>query len=107
MKALRRIAAAMSALGISTPDAMSFFGRRSVSKHAFNKTSRNAGKRSRCRLQIARGPGSISAKSDCLQLARAGKFLLAYDMALQHKQQCGEQLFPDEVMDAWMMEGTR
>lgn len=75
-----------------------------VTKHQ-TKTTRLAGQRSKCRLQIARGPGSISAKSDCLQLARAGKFLMAYDVALQHKQQCGEQLFPDEVLDAWMMEG--
>lgn len=111
MKARARIAATMAALGITPGDfnLLSRLGgnRRSVSKHAFNRTSRGAGRRSRCKLQMARGAGSINAKADILQLARQGKFLLAYDMAINHKRQCGEQLFPDYVLDAWMMEDIR
>ena len=101
MKALARIAAAMSALGISTHNAMSLFSRRTVSKHAFNKSSRAAGKRSRCRLQIARGPGSISAKADIFQLAHQGKWLEAAAMADAHERMCGETVVSPTVREVW------
>lgn len=91
MKALARIAAAMAALGISVPDAH-IFGR--PSKHAFNKTGRNVGKRSRCRLKIAQGPGSISAKAEITQLRNQGRFNDARLYAEAHEIQCGERLFP-------------
>lgn len=111
MKALARIAATMAALGITPGDfnLLSRLGgnRRSVSKHAFNRTSRGAGRRSRCKLKMARGAGSINAKADILQLVRAGRFQMAHDMAIDHRRQCGEDLFPQEVLDAWMMEDFR
>lgn len=105
MKALSRIAAAMAALGITPGDVnmLSRMGvnRRGVSKHAFNKTTRLRGLRSRCKLKIARGPGTISAKSDILQLCSAGKWDLAADMDLEHEKQCGESLFGEVVRAQW------
>lgn len=98
MKTLARIAAAMSALGISVPDAR-IFGR--VSKHSFNKTGHKAGKRSRCRLQIARGAGSISAKADILQLCRMGRWEDAATMDQEHERRCGERLFGSEIRAQW------
>ena len=61
----------------------------------------------RKRLQMARGAGSINAKADILQLVRAGRFQMAHDMAIDHRRQCGENLFPQEILDAWMMEDFR
>lgn len=111
MKALSRIAAALAAMGASPADfnTLSRLGlhRRVVSKHAFNKTTRLQGLKSRCKLNIARGAGSISAKSDILQLARSGRFQMAYDMAVAHRHQCDEALFPQEVLDAWLREDLR
>lgn len=105
MKALRRIAAAMAALGISPADANSLsrlgVNKRGISKHAFNKTSRGAGRRSRCKLKIARGPGSISAKSDILQLSRQGKWDMAADMDQEHEHRCDERLFGPDVRARW------
>lgn len=104
-KALQRIAATMAALGIAVPDARFLMdhgrGRITVSKHAFNKSTRLAGRRSRCKLQIARGAGSISAKSDILALARENKFAAALSMAQNHTVQCGERIFPQHVLDTW------
>jgi hypothetical protein len=106
MKALARIAAAMAALGISVPDAtfLSRMGvnRRSVSKHAFNKTTRGAGRRSKAkRLNMARGAGSINAKADILQLCRMGKWEEAATMDQEHEHRCGERLFGPEVRAQW------
>lgn len=105
MKALHKIAAAMAALGISVPDfaMLSRMGinRRGVSKHAFNKTTRLKGLRSRCKLKIARGAGTISAKSDILQLCAAGKWEDAATMDQEHEHQCGERLFGPEVRAQW------
>lgn len=105
---LATLAANLASMGVSGGDAnfiLQYMNAVHRGTRHRTRTTRLAGRRSRCKLRIARGPGSISAKSDALQLARAGKFLLAYDVALQHKRQCGEQLFPQEVLDAWMMEG--
>ena len=104
MTTLSRIAAAMAALGISIPDAR-IFGR--PSKHAFNKTGRNAGKRSRCRLKIARGAGSISAKADIHQLIRQGRTFQAAVMSLDHERQTGERILPKTVTDEWMLKEFR
>lgn len=110
MKALHRIAATMAALGISVPDfhMLSRMGinRKSVSKHAFNRTTRGAGRRSRCKLTIARGPGTISAKSDILQLCREGKWDQAADMDQAHEHQCGERLFGPAVRAQWRAYGV-
>lgn len=105
MKALHKIAAAMAALGIAVPDARFLMehgrGRVTVSKHAFNKTTRLKGLRSRCKLKIARGAGTISAKSDILQLCREGKWNQAADMDQEHESQCGERLFGPGVRAQW------
>lgn len=105
MKALHRIAATMAALGIAPADFNMLqqmgLNRRTVSKHAFNKTTRGAGRRSRCKLKIARGAGSISAKADILQLARAGRWDEAADMDQEHEHQCGERLFGPAVREQW------
>lgn len=105
MKALQRIAATMAALGISVPDfhMLSRMGinRKSVSKHSFNRTTRGAGRRSRCKLKIARGAGTISAKSDILQLCTAGKWNEAANMDQEHEHQCGERLFGPAVREIW------
>ncbi len=110
MKALSRIAAAMAALGITPGDAnmLSRMGinRRGVSKHAFNKTTRGAGRRSRCKLKIASGPGSISAKADILQLCRQGKWDQAADMDLEHQHRCGEILFGEIIRAQWRRYGV-
>lgn len=100
MKSLERIAATMAALGISVPDARLL----GTSKHAFNKTGRNAGKRSKCRLKIARGAGTISAKADFGQLMRAGRRFEAAQLASSHYRQCGELLLPRQFIDEWMLE---
>lgn len=102
MNMLNRALAFLASQGVSVP------GMVRPSKHR-TKSSRLSGIKGpkRKRLQMARGAGSINAKADILQLARQGKFLLAYDMAINHKRQCGEQLFPDYVLDAWMMEDIR
>lgn len=109
MKALSRIAAAMAALGISPGDAnmLSRLGvnKRGISKHAFNKTTRGAGRRSRCKLKIARGPGTISAKSDILRLCREGKWDQAADMDQAHEHQYGERLFGSEIRAQWRTYG--
>jgi hypothetical protein len=103
---MARIAAAMAALGISVPDAV-FLGqhgrsRRSVSKHAFNKTSRGAGRRSKAsRLTMARGAGSINAKADALRLARDGHWLEAANMVDEHERQCGESIVSPTVREVW------
>ena len=105
MKALARIAATMAALGIQPGDVNMLsrmgIGRRGVSKHAFNKTTRGAGRRSRCKLRIARGAGSISAKADTLQLIRAGHWLEAANMVDAHERQCGESLVSPTVRQVW------
>lgn len=64
-------------------------------RHAGNRTTRTAGKRkpARKRLQMARGAGSINAKANILQLARAGRRTEAVAMAREHERQCGERLF--------------
>jgi hypothetical protein len=106
MKALHRIAATMAALGISVPDfaMLSRMGisRRGVSKHAFNKTSRGAGRRSKAkRLNMSRGAGSINAKADILQLCSASKWEEAATMDQEHEHRCGERLFGPEVRAQW------
>lgn len=105
MKAFARIAAALAKLGASSADfnTLSKLGinRRMVSKHAFNKTTRLKGLRSRCKLKIARGAGTISAKSDILQLCREGKWDQAADMDLEHEHRCGESLFGEVVRAQW------
>jgi hypothetical protein len=105
MRALARIAATLSALGIAPADInmLTRMGgnRRTIIKHAFNKSTRGAGKRSRCRLQIARGAGSISAKADILQLCRQGKWNDAANMDQEHEHQCGERLFGPEIRAQW------
>lgn len=96
MKALARIAAALAAFGISPGDtnllARMGINRRTVSKHAFNRTLRNA--RQGRRYTIARGPGSISAKADIQQLCDANRYDEAREMAEAHERMCGEKLFP-------------
>ena len=105
MKALARIAATLAALGIQPGNVnmLSQMGlnRRSVSKHAFNKSTRGAGRRSRCKLKIARGAGSISAKADILQLCRAGRWEDAATMDQEHEHLCGERLFGPAVRAQW------
>lgn len=105
MKALARIAATMAALGIQPGDVNMLsrmgIGRRGVSKHAFNKTTRGAGRRSRCKLNIARGAGSINAKADILQLCRLGRWEDAATMDQEHEHRCGERLFGPEVRAQW------
>jgi hypothetical protein len=109
MTLLARAFAAMAAMGVglrSLPPGISFANIHRRGKHKTRNT-RLSGKRSKCKLRMARGAGSINAKADILQLARAGKFQLACEMANAHQAQCGEQLFPDFVLDAWMMEGDQ
>ena len=105
MKAFARITAAMAALGITPGDANALsrlgINKRGISKHAFNKTTRLKGLRSRCKLKIARGAGTISAKSDILQLCREGKWDQAADMDLEHEHRCGESLFGEVVRAQW------
>ena len=105
MKAFARIAAAMAALGITPGDANTLsrlgINKRGISKHAFNKTTRLKGLRSRCKLKIARGAGSINAKADILQLARAGRWNEAADMDQEHEHRCGERLFGPVVREQW------
>lgn len=105
MKALARIAATLAALGGGPADSAMLnrlgINRKTVSKHAFNRTTRLKGLRSRCKLQIARGAGTISAKSDILQLARTGRWNEAADMDQEHEHQCGERLFGPEVRKQW------
>lgn len=102
MNMLNRALAFLAAQGVSVPG----FAR--PSKHR-TKSTRLSGIKGpkRKRLQMARGAGSINAKSDILQLARAGRFQMAHDMAIDHRRQCGENLFPQEVLDAWLMEDFR
>ena len=64
------------------------------SKHRGAVTTKLAGKKSKVRLTISRGPGSISAKSDIQQLCNKGQYLEAREMAKEHEHQCGESLFP-------------
>jgi hypothetical protein len=106
MKALARIAATLAALGIQPGDVnmLSHMGlnRRSVSKHAFNKTTRAAGRRSKAkRLRISRGAGSISAKADILQLCHMGRWEDAATMDQEHEHRCGERLFGPEIRAQW------
>lgn len=103
MNMLNRAMALLARAGAQVP---AFFR---VSKHKHNKTTALAGKKGpkRKRLQMARGAGSINAKADILQLARMGRFQMAHDMAIAHRHQCGEDLIPQEVLDAWMMEDIR
>lgn len=102
MNMLNRALAFLARQGVSMP------GYIRPSKHQ-TKSTRLSGIRGpkRKRLQPARGAGSINAKADILQLARAGKFQMAHDMAIAHRHQCGEDLFPQEVLDAWIMEDFR
>jgi hypothetical protein len=93
MNMLSRAMVFMAALGISTP-----MFRVSRDK---TKTTRLAGKRSRCRLQIARGPGSISAKADILQLCRLGRWIEAANMDEDHEHMCGERLFGPKIRAIW------
>jgi hypothetical protein len=86
MNMLSRVMAFMAALGISTP-----MFRVSRDK---TKTTRLAGKRSRSRLRIAQGPGSISAKAEITQLCNQGRYNEAHIYAEAHEAQCGERLFP-------------
>ncbi len=105
MKALHRVAAALASMGVGPADFNMLtnlgLNRRVVSKHAFNRTTRLKGLRSRCKLKIARGAGTISAKSDILQLCREGKWDQAADMDQAHEHQCGERLFGPEVRKQW------
>jgi hypothetical protein len=94
MKALSRIMNTMAALGI-TAEGMPRFR---VSKHAFNQSKANRGRK---RLRIARGAGSISAKADILQLCRTSHWLEAANMAEEHERQCGERLFSPTVLEVW------
>lgn len=106
MKALARIAATLAALGISPGDVSLAsrlgFTRRNVSKHAFNTSTRAAGKRSKAkRLNMARGAGSINAKADILQLCRMGRWEDAATMDQEHEIQCGERLFGPGIRARW------
>lgn len=65
------------------------------SKHRNNRTTRLAGRRSRCKLQTAHGPGTISAKADIQQLCQQGKYLEAREFVELHERQCREVLFPN------------
>jgi hypothetical protein len=94
MKALSRVMATMAALGI-TAEGMPRFR---VSKHAFNQSKSNRGRK---RLRIARGAGSISAKADILQLAHAGRWLDAANMADDHEHRCGESAVDEHIRRAW------
>lgn len=102
MNMLNRALAFLAKFGAAVP------GMVRPSKHR-TKSTRLSGIKGpkRKRLQMARGAGSINAKSDILQLARAGRFQMAHDMAIDHRRQCGEDLFPQEVLDAWLMEDFR
>lgn len=58
-------------------------------------------KKPRVRLQIARGAGTISAKADVAQLANLRRYKEAAQMVEDHRRQCGEQLYPQNVVDCW------
>lgn len=93
---LRHMLRKLADMGILLP------AMRRVSKH--QTTVQGKGKK---RLRMARGAGSINAKADILQLVRTGKMEAACKMANEHERQCGEKLFPDFVLDAWMLETPR
>lgn len=96
MKMLNRVNAFLASLGMKIP--MGF----RISKHAGNKTSRGAGKRSQSkRLNMARGAGSINAKADAFQLARAGRWLEAANMVDEHERRCGESIVSPTVRQVW------
>jgi hypothetical protein len=106
MKPFARLAAAMAAMNISLGDIDSLarmgITRRGISKHASNRTTRLAGQRSKVkRLHMARGPGSINAKADILQLCQAGKWEDAATMDQDHERRCGEQLFGPAGRALW------
>ena len=87
---LNKILRKLADLGILLPMV------RRVSKHQTHK--HNPGRK---RLQIARGAGSISAKADILQLARASRWNEAADMDQEHEHRCGERLFGPAVRKQW------
>lgn len=92
MTIFSRFLATMKALGLTSIKSSLDLLRRG--KHVGAKTSKLAGRRSRVRLRIARGAGSISAKADITKLAEAGWYADARLMAEEHERRCKEVLFP-------------
>lgn len=92
--AIARFIASLGAFGGNVPSNLiqTLMAGKRVSKH--RTTAATFRTKGRKRLNISRGPGSISAKADIQQLCNVGRYAEAREMAEAHERQCGEKLFP-------------
>lgn len=66
------------------------------------RTGKSKPKKGARRLPMATGPGSINCKAEVYQAIQRHDLYTAHTLAIKHRQQCGERLYPRVL---FMIEG--